>query len=92
MLPDLTELARDLIGSASTDEAVEVCVGRSVETTVRVHGGEVESLTVAESHGVGVRVVIGGREGHAHAGSFDPDVVRTLVAEARDVDPLPRHH
>jgi PmbA protein len=63
---------------------VEVCVGRAVETSVRVHGGAVESLTVAESHGVGVRVVIGGREGHAHAGSFDPAVVGDLVAEARD--------
>ena len=31
-----------------------------------------------------MRVVVGRREGHAHAGSFDADVVRDLVAEARD--------
>ena len=83
-MTDLDELARGLLASSHDDEDVEVCVGRSVETTVRVHGGAVESLTVAESHGVGVRVVVGGREGHAHAGSFDPDVVEILVAEARD--------
>jgi PmbA protein len=83
-LTELDEIARVLLASARAGDDVEVCVGRAVETTVRVHGGEVESLTVAESHGVGVRVVVGRREGHAHAGSFDADVVRDLVAEARD--------
>lgn len=61
-----------------------MAVGRSVETTVRVHGGRVESLTVAETRGVGVRVVVDGREGAAHAGSFDREVLADLVAEARD--------
>lgn len=83
-MTDLNDLAGRLLASAGPGEDVEVAVGRAVETTVRVHGGDVESLTVAESHGVGVRVVVDGREGHAHAGSFDPDVVDTLVAEARD--------
>jgi len=83
-LTELDQLAQRLLESARDGEAVEVCVGRAVENSVRVHGGAVESLTVAESHGVGVRVVVGGREGHAHAGSFDPDVVSSLVAEARD--------
>ncbi|NDH10958.1 MAG: TldD/PmbA family protein [Actinobacteria bacterium] len=40
--------------------------------------------TVAESRGVGVRVIRDGREGLAHAGSWDPDVIDTLLAEARD--------
>lgn len=83
-MTNLDDLARRLLASALDGEDVEVCVGRSIETSVRVHGGFVESLTVAESHGVGVRVVVDGREGHAHAGSFDADVVDTLVAEARD--------
>ena len=81
---DLPEFARAILAGATDAESVEVCVGRAVETTVRVHGGVVESLTTAESHGVGVRVVVGGREGVAHAGSFDADVVDGLVAEARD--------
>ena len=83
-MTELDEVARGLLASALPGEDVEVCVGRSLETTVRVHGGDVESLTVAESRGVGVRVVVGRREGHAHAGSFDADVVGDLVAEARD--------
>lgn len=83
-MADLADLAHQLLAEAIDGEAVEVCVGRATETSVRVHGGEVESLTVAESHGVGVRVVVNGREGVAHAGSFDDDVVRGLVAEARD--------
>ncbi|MEQ8840128.1 MAG: TldD/PmbA family protein [Acidimicrobiales bacterium] len=81
---ELAELARKILASAPPGDDVEVCVGRAVETSVRVHGGQVESLTVAESHAVGVRVVTGSREGHAHAGSFDADVTEGLVGEARD--------
>lgn len=83
-MTDLNELARSIVAGAADGESVEVCVGRAVETEVRVHGAAVESLTVAESHGIGVRVVVDGREGIAHAGSFDDDVVRTLLREARD--------
>ncbi len=78
------DLAHRLLAGAQPDEQVEVCAGRSVRTEIRVHGGEVESLTVAETLGVGVRVVAGGREGTAHAGTFAPDVVEALLAEARD--------
>ncbi|MEM9200359.1 MAG: TldD/PmbA family protein [Actinomycetota bacterium] len=78
------ELARRLVAQAQVGEHVEVCAGSSVRTEVRVHGGEVESLTVAESRGVGVRVIRNGREGFAHAGTFDGDVVGELLAEARD--------
>ena len=59
-------------------------MGRSVRTEVRVHGGNVESLTLAETVGVGVRVVRDGREGVAHAGTFDLDVIDQLLTEARD--------
>ena len=82
--PESTRLARRLVGQAQAGEQIEVCAGSAVRTEVRVHGGDVESLTVAESRGVGVRVVVDGREGFAHAGTFDPDVVDELVAEARD--------
>jgi PmbA protein len=82
------DLARSILERAEDGEAVEVCVGRSVRTEVRVHRGEVESLTLAESHGIGVRVILqgpdGNREGLSHAGSFDADVVDDLLAEARD--------
>ncbi len=79
-----TLLARQVVAGAKPGEAVEVCAGSAQRTEVRVHGGEVESLTVAESMGVGVRVIRDGREGFAHAGSWDDDVVAHLLSEARD--------
>ena len=82
--PESRLLARRIVGLAQAGEQVEVCAGTSTRTEVRVHGGAVESLTVAESRGVGVRVVRDGREGFAHAGTFAPDVVDDLLAEARD--------
>ena len=47
---------------------------RSRDTEVRVYEGEVESLSSAESQGVGVRVVVDGRQGFAYAGTLDDDV------------------
>ena len=43
-----------------------------------------ESLVVAERAGVGVRVVIDGRQGFAWAGSLDAAVVDEALTEARD--------
>lgn len=83
-LPESRRLARELVRRAEAGEQVEVCAGSSVRTEIRVYDGDVESLTVAESRGVGVRVIRDGREGLAHAGSWAPDVIDTLLAEARD--------
>ena len=57
---------------------------RSRDVDVKVFGGEVESLSVAEVEGVGVRVIVDGRQGYAWAGSLDADVIAETVAEARD--------
>jgi PmbA protein len=85
MTPDeLSALARSVIGRAQTGEDVEVAMSHSRSTTVRVYGGQVESFTSAENLGLGVRVVREGRQGFAHAGSLDPDVVAGVLAEARD--------
>ena len=70
--------------TASAGEQVEAYVVRSRDTDVKVFDGEVESLSVAEIDGVGVRVVVDGRQGYAWAGSLDPDVVADALAEARD--------
>ena len=53
-------------------------------TEVKVFGGEVESLAAENIEGVGVRVVVDGRQGFAWAGSLDPEVVAETLAEARD--------
>ncbi len=59
-------------------------MARGTTTQVKAYAGEVESLTSATSAGIGIRVVADHRQGFAHAGSFDPDVVADTLAEARD--------
>ena len=81
---ELLDLATKVAAEAAPGEQVEAFVGSSTTTSVRVHGGEVESLTQATTSGIGVRVVRDGRQGFAYAGSLDPDVVAGVLAEARD--------
>jgi PmbA protein len=81
---DLLELATRVAGWARDGEQVEAYVARGRETEVRVYEGEVESLSSAESAGIGIRVVSGSRQGFAYAGSLDADVVHETLDEARD--------
>ena len=81
---DLEGLAASVAARAGRGEQVEAFVSRSRTTSVRVSGGDVESLSSATSAGIGVRVVVDGRQGFASAGSLDADVVDEVLAEARD--------
>jgi PmbA protein len=83
-LTELLELARRYAAGAGPGEQVEVYATRGESMAVRVHGGEVESLTSAASAGVGVRVIVDHRQGFAWAGSLDEDVVRETLQDARD--------
>jgi PmbA protein len=80
----LESIAASVAGAARDGEQVEAYVVRSRETEIKVYGAEVESLAVAEAAGIGVRVVVGGRQGIAYAGSLDADVVADVLADARD--------
>jgi PmbA protein len=80
----LLELATRVAGRARDGEQVEAYVGRGRETDIRVYEGEVESLSSAESGGIGIRVVSGHRQGFAYAGSLDEDVIAETLEEARD--------
>lgn len=84
MTDDLLALAEKVVGQARDGEQVEAFCARSSTTTVRAYGGEVESLTSATTAGVGVRVIMGGRQGFAYAGSLDPDALAETLADARD--------
>ncbi|MBS1846749.1 MAG: TldD/PmbA family protein [Actinobacteria bacterium] len=84
MSDELLAIADRVIGWARDDEQVEVVVGRSTETEIRVYEGDVESLSSAGTAGVGVRVIAGNRQGFAYAGSLDADVLGEVLAEARD--------
>ncbi|MBS1264561.1 MAG: Metalloprotease PmbA [Acidimicrobiaceae bacterium] len=81
---ELLDLAESVVGLAVAGEQLEVVVVHERETEARAYGGEVESLTVAESRGVGVRVVSGSRQGFAYTGTLDRDAVEEALAEARD--------
>ena len=82
--PDLDAIVAAIADRAAPGEQVEAYANHAIETDVKVHGGSVEELTVAESGGVGVRVVVGGRLGYAWVGSLAPDLVAGVLDEARD--------
>lgn len=81
---ELLALVRRVAAEAGPNEQVEAFASRSRSVAVRAHGGEVESLSVAEPAGVGVRVVVDGRQGFAYCGTLDEAVVRDTLAAARD--------
>jgi PmbA protein len=72
------------VGEALPGEELEVIVGRSTSTTVRAYRGEVESFTSATNYGLGIRVIVDGRQGFAHAGTFDETAIKETLADARD--------
>lgn len=82
--PDLLDLATRVAAQARAGEQVEAYVSRGSETEVRVYEGDIESVSSAETAGIGIRVVAGDRQGFAYAGSLDDAVVVETLAEARD--------
>ena len=83
-MSELLVLARKVLDGAEPGEQVEVVLGRATSTTVKVYDGAVESLTSAGSSGAGIRVIRDGRQGFAHCGSHDVDVLADTLVEARD--------
>lgn len=84
MQDELYAIADRLVARAQPGEQVEVVVAHSKDTEVRVYEGGIESLSVAESQGVGVRVVADQRQGFASAGTFDAEALDEMLDEARD--------
>lgn len=81
---ELAAIAERVIGWARSGEEVEAYVSRSRSTSIRAYGGEVESLSSAETSGIGVRVVCRERQGFAYAGSLSEEALAETLAEARD--------
>jgi PmbA protein len=81
---ELLNIARRIADDARGAEQVEAYVRWARDTHVRVYEGEVESLSSAESSGIGVRVICEGRQGFACAGSLDDAGATEALAEARD--------
>jgi PmbA protein len=81
--------------SATAGRAVEAALGAGAGEAeayasqnsgreVRVHGGEVESLTAATQSGVGVRAWIGGRTGYAYGTDLSAAGVAAIAARAAE--------
>lgn len=83
-MPDLADLCARAVEGARSGEDVEAFASEGKRTQVRVRGGEVESLTFADSRGLGVRVIAGNRVGYAYAADPDEDGVDELVGSARE--------
>lgn len=82
--PRLLDLARTIVSWAGPGEELEAFVSWSRATSIRAYHGEVESLSSAEPAGVGIRIVSGGRQGFASAGTLDETVLKETLEEARD--------
>ena len=62
----------------------EAYVSEDSGREVRVHGGEVESLTAATQSGIGVRAWIGGRVGYAYGTDLSTTGVGAIAARAAE--------
>ena len=84
MTEELLAIADSVVAMARPGEQVEAVVVRGVDTEIRAYEGAVESLSSAQSQGLGIRVIVDGRQGFAYAGSLDPAVIAETLADARD--------
>jgi PmbA protein len=83
--PDLDALVDAAIAGAGDGEAAEAYASEGTRTSVRARNGDVESLTFAESRGLGVRVIVeGGRLGYAYAADPSLEEAAGLLARARE--------
>lgn len=83
-MPDLEDLAAAAVDAARAGEAVEAYAEGSRRTEVDARRGEVEGLTFAETRGLGVRLIVGGRLGFAYAAYPSIEEARDVVARARE--------
>jgi PmbA protein len=83
---ELSAVARRAVEAATGAGAgeAEAYASREGGREVRVHGGEVESLTAAGQSGVGVRAWIGHRVGYAFGTDLSEAGVRAIAARAAE--------
>jgi PmbA protein len=89
-LSGLSETARHVVEAAlaAGADAAEAYAARESGREVRVHGGEVESLTAATQAGVGVRAWIGHRAGYAYGTDIGEAGVASIAARAAEAAAL----
>jgi PmbA protein len=80
---DLCRAAVEATLAAGASDA-EAYASEEVGREVRVHGGEVESLTAATKRGLGVRAWIGQRVGYAFGTDLSEPGIQTIAARAAE--------
>jgi len=83
-MPDLSEVCAGAVGEGRGSDEIEAYAESSRHVQVRVRAGEVESLTSAETRGLGVRALVGGRVGYAYGADPTQEEVAALVRAARE--------
>ena len=83
MTAELDDLCRVALDAARDGESVEAYAEEGRRTTVKARAGHVESLSFAEARGLGVRVLLDGRQGYAYATDPSPEEAAGLVDQAR---------
>ncbi|MGN6276604.1 MAG: TldD/PmbA family protein [Solirubrobacterales bacterium] len=85
-MTELSAVARRAVEAATAAGAgeAEAYASRDSGREVRVHGGEVESLTAATQSGVGVRAWIGHRVGYAYGTDLSDAGVGAVAARAAE--------
>ncbi len=87
-MPELLDLATKVVGWARDGEQVEAYAAHARDADVDVYRGDIETLSTAESDGVGIRVVLpgpdGNRQGFAYTGNLSEDALHACLEEARD--------
>lgn len=85
-MSELSAVARRAVEGASDAGAsdAEAYVSRDSGRQVRVHGGEVESLTAATQSGVGIRAWSGHRVGYAYGTDLSEGGVAAIAARAAE--------
>ncbi len=85
-MTELSTVARRAVEAATGAGAsdAEAYVSRESGREVRVHGGEVESLTAATQTGVGVRAWVGRRVGYAYGTDLSDAGVVAIAARAAE--------
>lgn len=85
-MSELSTVARRAVEAATGAGAgdAEAYVSRESGREVRVHGGEVESLTAATQTGLGVRAWIGRRVGYAYGTDLSDSGVAAIAARAAE--------
>lgn len=78
------DLASRVAGWANDGEQIEAYASRSSSSSVRVYNAEVEALQTADTEGIGIRVVVGDRQGISYATVLDEGTLKQTLEEARD--------